>query len=53
MKPKAIWKDKKVSTLLAKVDKLDVDKLKTVTVDLSKLTYKVDNVVKKRKDLKH
>ena len=53
MKPIAIWKDKKVSTLLAKVDKLDVDKLKTVTVDLSKLTYKVDNVVKKKKDLKH
>ena len=52
MKPKAIWKEKKASTLLAKVDKLDVDKLKTVTVDLSKLTYKVDNV-KKKKDLKH
>ena len=41
MKPKAI----------AKVGKLDVDKLKTVPVNLSKLTYIVDNVVKKKKKI--
>ena len=36
-----------LANLKAKVDKIDVDKLKTVPVDLSKLSNVINNVVKK------
>ena len=36
-----------LACLKAEVDKIDVDKLKTVPVDLSKLSYVVNNDVKK------
>ena len=38
---------KDISSLKAKVDKIDVDKLKAVLVDLMKLSNVVNNVVKK------
>ena len=37
-----------LSSLKTEVDKLDIDKLATVPVDLSKLSNVVKNVVKKR-----
>ena len=36
-----------LASLKAEVDKIDVDKLKTVPVDLSKLSNVANNVVKK------
>ena len=37
-----------LGSIKAEVDKIDIDKLKTVPVDLSELSKVVDNVVKKK-----
>ena len=45
---KADWKGADLATLKAQVDKLDVDKLKTVPTDFVKLSNVADNIVVKK-----